>query len=313
MTKRALLPKVTIGVILLSMFLVLLVLKQWPDTQAHMIFCDVGQGDAILITSGFTQVLIDAGKDKKVLECLTRFMPWWDKTLEVALATHADGDHIGGFVDVLEGYRIGHFILTNQQKETTEFVSFVKALEKEQKDSGMTFSLPEQGKRLVLGSLVEVIMLYPPLEKAIIMLEAAGIHKTLSEILLSDNESSGNSKQDDFNNGSIVLFVQLGAARVLLTGDLEKPGEVALSKEGLLQKADVLKVGHHGSKSGTTDSFLSQVQPEFAVISAGKNNSYGHPDGAVLSRLEKKGVKIFRTDVIGDIELVSDQAQFWFK
>jgi len=107
--------------------------------------------------------------------------------------------------------------------------------------------------------------------------------------------------------------LQIGQIKILLTGDLEVEGELALIESNLLEDIDILKVGHHGAKTSTSDEFLTIVKPETSVISVGKTNSYGHPSLDVINSLMQFGSKVLRTDEIGTIELVSDGEKYWMK
>lgn len=284
-----------------------LCIRQWPDQKAHLVFCDVGQGDATLLIQGFTQVLVDGGKDTQVLTCLEKHLPWWDRTIEVVVATHVDADHIGGLPEVFGKYHVQHFLTTNQVKNTAEFLSLAQAVKLE-REKGLRVVQATAGQRLILGSILRATVIWP-FQSAADQAEGS-IFETERE--LWDMNLIKEEKAEDTNAGSIALNVQLGPAAVLLMADIEEVGELALITEGLTDNIDILKVGHHGSKNATSDTFLRATQPEFAIISAGQNNQYGHPNPEVLLRLEEAGVKTWRTDQVGDIEVISTRENFWF-
>lgn len=134
--------------------------------------------------------------------------------------------------------------------------------------------------------------------------------------IIAETELWASSEQDpatddSSNDGSIVLFLRYGRLTTLLTGDLEENGELALLRNGLIVKTDVLKVGHHGSKTSTTVDLLRRLRPEISVISSGVNNSYNHPSPEVTSRLRMFGTNVYRTDKLGTIRFASDGHKFW--
>lgn len=285
------------GFFLILMLLATFVLDRWPDKTARLIVCDVGQGDAILVIEGFSQMLVDGGRDSQVLECLNRFLPFWDRQLEFVVATHPDADHIGGLATVLQAYEVQHLFVATK-KETADFKLFWQAVTVESAQ-GMKIHQVSPGTSVKLGPLASSVVLSPPQDHA--------------ETLLSAQSGTNKEVVRNYNDESIVLFLQLGQAKVLLTGDLESSGEQALLNKGLLNNIDVLKVGHHGSKTSTTQAFVAKIQPEFSLISASKNNSYGHPHKEVVDRLLLSGSVIKSTSQEGHIELVATRQKFWFQ
>ncbi len=254
--------------VMLGVFLVV----SYRDDAVEVIFLDIGEGDAILVRSGLTELLIDSGADPdRLLSHLGRHLPFWDRTIEMVLATHSDRDHIGGFAKLLRLYRV-RSVLTNGIEDGTETEKeFFSAVERAGVDrhalrSGSRISLPD-GK-----GVFDVL------------------HPTPEFV------SAG---KDASNEGSIVLLFSFGETRVLFTGDL--PNEEHFLSE--IPQADILKVAHHGSKYSTSESFLNSVKPKEAIVLVGKN-SYGHPTSETLDRLQKIGASIFRTDLLGDIAYV---------
>jgi competence protein ComEC len=278
-----------------TFYLVGLVIWQWPDAYSHLVVCDIGQGDAILITSRFTQVLIDGGPDDQVLKCLGEYMPFWDRTLELVVATHGDKDHIGGLPAVLKSYEVSQLLQSDRHKESADFHDF-QALVSSKKGQGMVVKTASVGQAFSLEKTSKLKILSP-----------------LAETQLSAVEGAEHLKEKNYNDASIVLLWQVGRVKTLLTGDLESPGESALIARRVLLDIDILKVGHHGSKTSTTLAFLSQTRPEIALISCGKNNQYGHPHEQTLRNLEQVGVKILRTDQEGSLEIVIDGEKYWKK
>lgn len=243
------------------------------NSPLQIIFLDVGQGDAILISQGSQQLLIDGGKDGKLLlEKLGKYIPFWDRDIEAVIETHPDQDHIGGLVGVLGAYNIGSVLETKMQSDSQTFKKLedeivVNKIEKVEAKKDVKIKFTN-------GATVEV--LYP--------------FETVADI---------NGK--DTNMYSVVVRLIIGGNKFLLTGDLPTTEENKLLENNVDIKADFLKVAHHGSKYATSNSFLEAVKPNDAIISVGKNNSYGHPNQEVLQRLISHRINILRTDESGDI------------
>lgn len=284
------------------------VIWSWPLTETRVIFCDVGQGDAILIIQGFTQVLIDSGpKPESVKRCLSRFLPWWERTIELVVITHADADHIGGFPALFASYQMRNTLIDLVGKPSRDFLDLRRTLLKEQDQGGEVWQ-PILGQIISLTEQVTLTVISPQVAGGDIQL----LNPDLTETVLSDILTSQEADIESYNDGSIVLLVTIGEITLLLTGDLEEAGEQALLSRALITDVDLLKVGHHGSKTSTSPGFLAQVRPEIAIISAGQNNRYGHPADSVIHRLEEAGAQILRTDQRGDIELISNGRTYWF-
>ncbi|MBU3957209.1 MBL fold metallo-hydrolase [Patescibacteria group bacterium] len=249
---------------------------QLPDNRLHLVFCDVGQGDAILIYQGSTQILVDGGPNQSVLNCLSNHLPFWDREIEMVVATHPEADHITGLIDVIERYDVKQFVVNSFGKSTAVYQEFQAAVLKEQSD----IYFPKEGDKINLGSL-KVAVLWPQSQEKIL-----GATTTEKEI----------------NDTSVVFQLSYGNFCALFSGDISSKVESRLDRVGPCQ---VLKIAHHGSKYSTSEEFLQQVKPEFAVISVGKN-PFGHPTEEVLERLRYLDTKILRTDQTGEIEVVSD-------
>ncbi|HXV26997.1 MAG TPA: ComEC/Rec2 family competence protein [Candidatus Paceibacterota bacterium] len=239
---------------------------------------DVGQGDAILIIApNGNQVLVDGGPDSSVLAKLGAYLPEWDRDIELVVASHKHSDHISGLIAVLERYRAVHILQGYESYDSPAFRAWSNAV----RDEGAQLTEAVAGTVVDVGSGVILTVLHP----------FASLKGTVTK---------------DANNDSVVLLVEYGETSFLLTGDIEEEVEFALVSRGLPLDADILKVGHQGSKTSSTPAFLQAVSPELAVISVGARNSYGHPHGVVLSRLEVMKIPYFRTDLSGDVALTSD-------
>lgn len=236
-------------------------------------YIDIGQGDSELIQVNGKNLLIDAGPNASRNKLMTFLGKQNIKKFDVVIATHPDEDHIGGMGDVVKKYSIDKFIAPKKISNTRTFEYMVKSLKKK----NMKIDLPKPGSKLDLGK------------------------NTTAEILApnSDNYS-------DTNNYSVVLKITYGNRKFLFTGDAEKESEDEMISKNYDLSSDVLKVGHHGSSSSTSENFLDKVNPKIAVISCGKNNKYGHPTKKTVNRLKKNDIQIYRTDVDGTIVLKSD-------
>ncbi len=232
---------------------------------------DVGQGDAAVIQCGGQSMLIDGGKPEKSSYIYAWLQQHGLSYLDVIVATHVDADHIGGLSGALNYASVGTAYCPETTGTTETFQSFVKYLAQR----GKQITVPTAGETFALGGAQ--VQILGPLHRA-----------------------------EDSNDNSIVLKVSFGATSFLFTGDAERAEEQDLLNAGVNLQSTVLKVGHHGSDTSTSYPFLRAVAPQYAVISVGAGNSYGHPTEAVLSRLRDAGVTTFRTDMQGEITAVSD-------
>lgn len=247
-----------------------------------VVFFDVGQGDAIFIeTPRKTQILIDGGPANKVVEKLGRELPFSDRSIDLIIATHPDKDHISGLVEVLKSYQVSFVGTTGVRGSSAEFSEF----ETEAKNNGSNELILKKGQRISIGRL--------------------------SIDVLAPLEDFEGREVKDANASSLVLKAIYGSNTFLLTGDAPQSVEKKLVQEDI--SAQVLKVGHHGSASSSSDIFLKKTGPQIAVIQVGKDNSYGHPAEEVLGRLEKYGIMVLRTDLEGDIGFLADGRKLLLK
>lgn len=247
-----------------------------PDGRLHVYFLDVGQGDAILIaTPDGRQILVDGGPSPTaLLNELGAVLPFWDRSLDLVVLTHPDGDHITGLIPLLERYSVKQVLDTPLSDDATLTASWLQGL----KQAGVERIYAQRGMQLRLNAL-QLTVLNP-----------------------SPTPLTGTASDD--NNNAIVLRLDYGQTSVLLTGDAEQEAEAAMIAAGLPLRADVLKAGHHGSNGSSSAPFIAAVAPQIAVIQVGAENKFGHPHPAVLERLA--GVQIMRTDQNGRIEVMSD-------
>ncbi len=239
-----------------------------PDDLLKVSFLDVGQGDAIFIEApNGVQMLVDGGPDNKVLEELSKVMSFWDRSIDIVVATHPDKDHIGGLPKVFERFDVGMAMDTGVSSDT----GIYREYDKQKKESGAELIDAKRGEVIVLDKS----------------------HGIYAEVLYpGDNTES----VKDTNDTSIVLRIVYGESEVLLTGDASKKIEKFLvSRYGDRLDSDILKLGHHGSKTSTDELFLKAVSPEDVIVSAGESNSYGHPHPEVISLVKEYGSRISST------------------
>lgn len=261
--------------------LLALTLATRPDGRTHLFALDVGQGDAILVVapSGAT-ALIDGGPDpERTLRALGAALPFHRRSLDLVVLTHPHQDHIAGLVDVLDRYRVRLVLDPGRPFENPVYPRF------------QTDAAAEPGGRLAVARAGMVLRL--------------DATTTLTVLYPAEADAAAPLPEDDINNASVVVLLESGAFRALLTGDAELPVERALLERGLGEVA-VVKVGHHGSESSTSEALLDVTRPMLALISCGIDNDYGHPARQTLDRLAARGIGILRTDTGGTVEVVSD-------
>lgn len=245
------------------------------EPELTVIFFDVGQGDAIFIESPTgVQVLIDGGSSAGVLRELSAAMGFFDRSIDIMLATHADRDHIGGLVDVLARYEVGEVVVTENAGETGTAEAFRAGVLAE----GARVTHARRGTRFDLGGGAMLEILFPD----------------------RDMETVGT------NMSSIIAHLTYGEHEFLLTGDAPVAIEEYLVLLGTDLQSDVLKAGHHGSDTSTSPRFLDAVLPQYAVVSAGRDNSYGHPHASVMAAFMERGIQTKNTADEGSITFVSD-------
>jgi len=243
-------------------------LSTFFDKRTKIVFCDVGQGDAAYIRiENVFDILIDAGPDKSILSCLGKHMPFWDRKIELAFLSHPNSDHYNGYFYIAERYKIDRFIVVKSQFITQSYKKLIKIITNKR----IPLSFEVSGDKIKMGNS-QFTLYWPP-----------------------RNFSSSND-----NDFSQVLMFKQNTFRLLFTGDASSFVLGRLSHKPI-DKIDILKIPHHGSKNGLTKSFLDLADPKVSVISVGKNNPYGHPNQVILDMLKAKNINIRRTDEEGDI------------
>lgn len=246
-----------------------------PKGELNVHFIDVGQGDSILIDLGQTEILIDGGEQSSsVVNYLKNYV---DGSLEVMVATHPHTDHIGGLIAVLASFNVHDIWLNGDTSSSATYNKFMSAVNAE----GAAIHTAKRGDCIEAGDL------------------------TL-DVLNPTQPFLGST-----NNRSVVLLLHYGSVDFLFEGDAEKEAESSMLAAGLIPDVEILKVGHHGSRTASSESFLKACQPEVAIYMAGIGNSYGHPHRETITALAGIGAKVYGTDVNGNIRITTDGEDYY--
>lgn len=257
-------------------------LNQAERGRLSVTVMDVGQGDAILIEGpNGNRVLVDGGPTSgAITEALGRNLPFDDRRIDLVALSHAQADHLGGLLEVVREYDVRAVMNSPRAGESALYDAWVEELE----DARVQVTTADRGQTIYLGDGATLQVLAPDAE----------------DVLLPAH---------DLNEASLVLRLTMGEVSFLLTGDLDENGEADLIRSGADIAATVLKVGHHGSRSSTSEAFLTRVDPLVDVISVGEDNRFGHPTDEVLARLS--GDMVLRTDEDGDVRIETDGVRVW--
>jgi competence protein ComEC len=280
---------ISLGVCLAFILPAVIYISTLPDERLHVYFLNVGQGDAVLIQQGRTQVLIDGGPSPEALMLeLGRIMPFWDRYIEVVISTHPHEDHLSGLVEVIRRYGVGQIL-----------ESPPGAADGEENN----LALYAEWRRLIGKRALPVIQAQS--------YQQLRLEDTVIDIL-NPSPIPLSSTGSDIDNNAVALRISRGVISFLMTADMSLEGEWELSMERRVSGTTVLKAGHHGSLSSSSADFLDVIKPGIVVISVGEN-SYGHPHPDVLTRLEEMvGTEnIYRTDRDGTLEFVTDGEGLW--
>ncbi len=267
---------------LISVLIVLT--KNFSETNSVIVFCDVGQGDAayVRIANRF-DIVIDAGPQQRILDCLGKYMPFYDREIELAFLSHPDWDHYSGFIDLLKRYKVDNFYLNPLDSESKSYQLLKKLLIEKSVHLEPLFA----GEEIkVENGLIRAV--WPT-------------NSFIEQGLFSDSKNGYfYTPRIDVNDFSQVFLLTIGKVKILFTGDVSPLAEQKILKKPLL-KVSILKIPHHGSKYNLIEPFLAAIKPQIAIISVGKNNKYGHPSPEILKMLTKYHVETRRTDQEGDI------------
>jgi len=246
--------------------------------QLKIHFIDVGQADSILIQQGNSSMLIDAGNNPDSSLVKNYISQQGITKLDYVVGTHPHEDHIGGLDYIINSFKIGKIYMPKATSSTKTFEDVVNAI----KAKGMKPSVPTVGETFKIGAATATIL------------------------------APNSSRYEDINNTSIVIRLTYGNNSFMFDGDAEDVSENEMLSKGLNVKADLWKLGHHGSSSSTTQNMLDKVNPKYAIISVGKGNTYGHPTQSTMSKLKAKNISVYRTDENGTIVVTSDGKNLTF-
>jgi competence protein ComEC len=260
-------------------FLILLSLYQLftlSDNKLHLIFCNVGQGDGILIrTAKGDDIIVDGGSGENTMtDCLSRHLPFWDRTIEAMYLTHPDSDHLTGLIQVVKTYNINYFG-TSQAPQSTQVV---KELMDSLKEKNIPVHYVFRGDVVKSSDGFSLTTFWP----------------THEFIFQNDKET---------NDYSLVQEIKYGTFHALLTGDI--PSTYLNSIMPTLGYLDVFKPPHHGSKTGIDEFTFQHLVPKFAVLSFGLNNRYHHPAPSTIKILNEYHIP-YKNTLSGDVEIVTD-------
>jgi len=262
--------------------------SRFNDNKLHIVFCDVGQGDGIFIrTASSKNFLIDAGPDEKIIGCLEDHMPFWERDISVAFLSHPHLDHFAGFNYVMKRYNLISFATEDLNNKSTSFQGFLSQLNDKKLRSqhlyfGDSFKIKDGTRFSVLAPTKDFI------------------DKT------SPNKQIGENREF----ASLIILVSYGSFRAVFTGDSQASELNQAILDNSIQGTKILEVPHHGSKTGLNIEILDRLRPDYAIISVGAHNRYGHPNKFTLDLLNEFGIKTLRTDKNGDIEIISDGKNF---
>lgn len=262
----------------LALLIAILAIREWqrsPDGHLHIRFLAVGQGDSVLLTTPSGRiVVIDGGPDWSTLEGLGRFLPFFDRRIDMLILSHPNLDHLVSFPEILKRYQVGAISMTGIENSLPRYNQMF-ALAEARHIPILTLTA---GRTIDLGDSVLLTILWPP-----------------------SSMPPGFTK--NVNDTSVIARLEYQGHRALFTGDEERPTEETLIRAHADLRADVLKVPHHGSRTSSSTGFLLAIHPSLAVISVGKN-SYGHPRPEIIKRMKSLGIEVKRTDQYGTVEVV---------
>ncbi len=267
---------ILLSLLFLNITLLYVVLHEDRGNKLTVSFLNIGQGNATFIESPTgTQVIVDGGPNKTLTGEISAVMPWYDRHIDALIVSHPDKDHYEGFLPLLDKYSADVFVESGIQDVSSEFLSLKQKIS----DKKIPDVLARRGEVIDIGGGAYIQILFP------------------------DRDVSGL----ETNSGSIICRLVYGETSLILEGDAPQATEdYVLSLDGAGLKSDMIEVGHHGAKTSSAPDYLSAVSPQYAVISVGKDNSYGHPNQETLDTLGNVGAQILRTDQLGRITFVSD-------
>jgi competence protein ComEC len=294
--------KYFLAVLSLIAIVVWLAVLRYPPEKLYIIACDVGQGDAVLVIYGETQILIDGGPDERVVDCLSRYFPFWDRQIELIILSHPQEDHYAGLIEILKRYDVLTFIGSSLDSGNQKY-GLLKSMVG---GSGARVINPTSGMVIRLG-MIYLDILHPSKR----FLSENSLWRGSTE---KNNVLGASTSKRDPNEFSIVTLLRLGKFDALFTGDIGPSISNSIAEKINNNKkgsVEYIKIPHHGSKNGVSGKLLDAVKPEYAIISVGAKNRYGHPHSEVIELLKDRDIKILRTDESGDVVVESDGSSMW--
>ncbi len=271
------------GCILLASFV-----GSLPDGKLHVVVCNVGQGDATYVRfPDGRDMVVDGGPNDAMLACLGRHMPFWDREINIVVNSHPQNDHLKGLISVLNRYTVDYVVRSDLTSSSDVYAQFTDAITTHH----VPVRLVTRGEKISIGP-ASLSILWPSESQIALMRPSTGV--------------LGASTDTNLNDGSLVLALRYGSFDAIFPGDADSHVEGSYTGGQLADdRVELLKVPHHGSKTGMTQSFVDWLKPALSIISVGKN-SYGHPSSEAINMLRFAHSVIHRTDQEGDIEIVSD-------
>ncbi len=248
----------------------------WGDRvyieQPEVIFLNVGQGDAILVQQGNFQMLVDTGPDESIIFALSKYMPWYDREIEVLLLTHPHEDHIGGIYSILKKYKVNKILYNPVEYPNKGYQHLASSYSDILAPVGA-------GDNVRIGEVIGIII-YPLRENPVLEVN------------------------QNINNESVVILLYIKDKKILLMGDAEREVEEEIYNYAFLNQIFILKAGHHCSKSSSIEKFVKKIKPEIAICSCAEKNKFGHPSNETLEIFKKYNVQYILTNESGDIRYV---------
>ena len=244
-----------------------------PDGKLHLYFLDIGQGDAtFIVTPSGKQILVDGGPDMSTLEHLGIYMPFFDRSIDLVVLTHPNADHMTALPEVLRRYHVSSVLLSGSDYNLGRYSAMIEQILLQK----ISVVLADPATDIDMEDGVVLDILWPQSD-------------TVSDF--------------DVNNASVALRLLYKDNSVLLPGDIEALAENIILQSGVPLRSTVLKAAHHGSKSSSSTGFLLAAEPELVIVSAGRDNRFGHPHAGVLDRLENMSIPLRSTAKEGTISL----------
>ena len=271
---------ITFLVASLLVIVILLIFTNHQDqsSQLEIVFLDIGQGDSILIKTPYNQqILIDGGPDNDVVYELGKNLPFYDRDLDLVILTHPHADHVAGLVEVLKRYDVKKVLHTGVLHTSPDYLAFLETI----RDKKINHEIIKGQQDIHFAPDLKLEILYP-------------------------FNDLGGQKVENLNNSSIVTRIVYQNFKAIFTGDAEQEEENELINSGFNLQADILKAGHHGSNTASSDAFLKAVNPESVIIQCGLDNDFGHPHLRALKRFKTNNIEVYRTDQQGQIGVVSN-------